>query len=213
VQVYENIFLLDGIDFDSNIYIIDGELLIDTGTGLFFKEVKKEILDLGYDKDKIKTIINTHAHYDHVGGNSKFRDWLGAKILAHGKDADLIETGKTFADLFDKKPEESKIDKRLSDGDIIRTKNFEFKVIHTPGHSPGSICLYDKVSGVLISGDTVFSEGIGRTDLPGGSMDDMINSLRTLSKLKINYIFPGHGEIRDNGIDVLFKQLLTRYTR
>jgi glyoxylase-like metal-dependent hydrolase (beta-lactamase superfamily II) len=83
-----------------------------------------------------------------------------------------------------------KVEKKLKEGDEI----FGFKVLHTPGHTKGSICLLDAKDKILISGDTIFADGVGRTDLPGGSEEDMEKSLEKLSSLKIEKILPGHGE-------------------
>jgi len=210
MQVFKNIFLIDGVDYDSNIYIVDGAIVVDAGTGNFFKEIKDEIKNLGLDPVKLKTLINTHAHFDHVGGNKKFKDWLGIRIMAYQSDAKQIEQGEVLSELFKTKFEKVSVDSVLHEGDVLKTKNFSFEVIHTPGHTPGSICLYEKSKGILISGDTVFSDGIGRTDLPGGSPRDMANSLKRLSKLKINYIFPGHGSVRTEKIGALFKQVLSK---
>lgn len=213
MQAYKNIFLLDGIDYDSNIYLVDGEILVDTGTGKFFNEIKKEIIDLGVDLPRLKLIVNTHAHFDHVGGNESFKKWLKANILIHRADAGLLERGEVAADLFGLKIGGIKVDRQLEDGDFLKTRHFNFKVIHSPGHTKGSICLYDKSSKILISGDTIFADGVGRTDLPGGDRKEMAASIEKISKLKVKHIFPGHGKMRSSGLGVLFKQLLTRYTK
>ncbi|MFC2143079.1 MBL fold metallo-hydrolase, partial [Candidatus Aenigmatarchaeota archaeon] len=158
---------------DSNIYIIDGEIIIDTGTGLFFSEIKERIRKK-YDTTKIKKIINTHCHFDHTGGNKKFRDWLRADIHIHIADKQSLETGvDTLSEMFGKRARTTTTDKVLKGGNVFETQNFKFVVISTPGHTPGSICLYDKKSKVMLTGDTVFDNAIGRTDLPGGNEEDI----------------------------------------
>ncbi len=211
MQVYKGIILMGGVGYDSNIYIVDGELIIDTGTGLFFSEIKEEIENLGYKLDKLKTIINTHAHSDHTGGNKKFRDWLKADVAIHEADRQSIENGKgTMAKEFGLNAKAITVDKALRNGDRVKTKNFSFEVIHTPGHTIGSICLYDKKKKILISGDTLFADGIGRTDMPTGSSEDMHKSLLKLSKHSVTYLLPGHGMPKITGVDFLIKQMINQ---
>ncbi|MFH1630945.1 MAG: MBL fold metallo-hydrolase [Candidatus Aenigmatarchaeota archaeon] len=210
MQVFENIFLVGGDAYDSNIYVIDGEVIVDTGTGEFFTKIKQSIIDIGIDE--LRVIVNTHAHYDHVGGNGNFKEWLPTvEFVAHTADADHIERGEIVAELFGKNLTGSKIDERLEDGDVLRTKHFNFVVVHTPGHTKGSICLYESSKKILISGDTIFADGIGRTDLSGGSMGDMLESIKRLSKLDIDILLPGHGDIKVKGIKALFDRLIKRY--
>ncbi|RLI96474.1 MAG: MBL fold metallo-hydrolase [Candidatus Aenigmatarchaeota archaeon] len=209
MQVYKGIYLLDGVGFDSNIYVIDGEVIVDTGTGAFFKETKEEMLRLGLKPKRFKLIINTHCHFDHTGGDKKFRDWLKAKIAIHKKDRKSLETGKnTLAELFDEKARSITADIELDKKDVIKTKNFSFEIIATPGHTPGSICLYEKKKRILISGDTIFTDGIGRTDYPGGSKRELINSIEKLAKLRVDCLLPGHGMPKTVGAGVLIKQIL-----
>ncbi|MBI5061149.1 MAG: MBL fold metallo-hydrolase [Candidatus Aenigmarchaeota archaeon] len=203
MQIIKGIDLIKGYGYDSNVYLIE-DLLIDTGTGLSFAEMKKSVPDAS----KIKTIVNTHHHFDHSGGDNKFRDWTKAEIAVHASDKDALENGETLAEMFNTLARVITVDRVLADGDILKTSNFTFRVVLTPGHTPGSICLYDKNKKVLISGDTLFSDAIGRTDLPGGNSDEMKNSLQKLSKLDINYLLPGHGEPKIGGVNFLVKQVL-----
>jgi len=202
---------MGGVGHDSNIYLIDNELLVDTGTGVFFPQMKEEILNLGIDPKKIKMIVNTHCHFDHTGADKKFRDFLKAKIAIHKADKKALETGDgTLAEMFGQTPRAITVDKTLKDGSKIKTKNFTFEVISTPGHTPGSICLYERDKGILISGDTLFADGVGRTDLPGGDKKAMKKSIKRLSELKIKYLLPGHGMPKMSGVDFLIKQILIR---
>lgn len=207
MQVMNGIDLFGGTGKESNTYLIDSEVLVDTGTGQFFPDIKKEIT-YHFDYTGIRTIVNTHFHFDHSGGNKKFRDWLKASVACHPADAKAIETGKTFAELFNDSARIVTVDKLLRNGATIKTENFSFEVIHTPGHTPGSICLYDKDKHVLISGDTLFDSAIGRTDLAGGSSEQMIESLKKLSGLRIDYLLPGHGPPKMGGISFLIKQMI-----
>src|SRR3972149_11034169 len=94
MQAYKGIEMFPGTENDANIYLIDEELLIDTGTGEYFREIKKTIAD-SFDTARIKTIINTNNHFDHAGGDKKFRDWLKAQIVIHVDDRKKLESGET----------------------------------------------------------------------------------------------------------------------
>ncbi len=192
-------------DSDSNIYLI-GDTAIDSGTGMNFtrlipllKTQKKSLAD-------IKQVINTHGHFDHIGGNGYF---LNAQIAVHEKDADIVEKGDaqaSVADFFDGKLKPMKVHRKLREGDVIAVGKYSFTVIHTPGHTPGSICLYDRKNRILVSGDTVFSDGVGRTDLPGGDEEQLHESIEKLKGLDVKVILPGHGEpVLNNG-----KQAISR---
>ncbi len=199
-----NIEMVEGVGNECNIYVIDGEVIVDTGTGTPFSDIKPEIEK--YIKNA-RMIVNTHCHFDHVGGNKKFRDWLHVQIAVHEKDKAAIETGAgTMAEAFGCAYRTMTVDKTLRDGSAIKTKNFSFEVVHTPGHTPGSICLYDKKKKILISGDTLFEDNIGRTDL-GGSREQMKKSLGRLAELDIEYLLPGHGSIKIGGIHFLIRQM------
>ncbi|MBN2330275.1 MAG: MBL fold metallo-hydrolase [Candidatus Aenigmarchaeota archaeon] len=173
---------------DSNIYVI-GNSVIDAGTGFNFTRLMSMFSAMKRDMGSIEWVINTHGHFDHVGGNGYF---LNAKVAIHELDAPILERGDpelSFSDFFNGRMHARHVDRKLHDGDEISG----LRVVHTPGHSPGSICLYDEKSRVLFSGDTIFAEGIGRTDLPGGSELDLKNSIEKLRGLKIDKLLPGHG--------------------
>jgi glyoxylase-like metal-dependent hydrolase (beta-lactamase superfamily II) len=124
-----------------------------------------------------------------------------------------LENGSNLAEMFGAVSRTITVDRSLRDKNVIKTQNFSFEVVHTPGHTPGSICLYDKMKKILISGDTLFEDSIGRTDLQGGNKQDMQKSLQRLSKLDINYLLPGHGEPKIGGINFLIKQVLAGTVR
>ncbi|HLC67697.1 MAG TPA: MBL fold metallo-hydrolase [archaeon] len=205
MQVCKDIEVLGGTNSDCNIYLVDGTLLVDAGTGNYFGDTKKEIELLGAHP---KTLVNTHCHFDHIGGNKKFRDWLKLEIAVHPADRKAVETGEgALAEMFGHTYRIMTVDRLLRNGSTIKTKNFNFEVISTPGHTPGSICLYDKTKKILISGDTVFDGAIGRTDL-GGDKEQMIDSLKKLSQLEVDYLLPGHGSPKIGGVNFMIKQML-----
>ncbi len=206
MKVYRGIELLGGVEPDCNVYLVDSELLVDAGTGLHFAEMRGQIESL-CDPGGIKLLVNTHCHFDHTGGSKKFRDWLKLHVAIHTADRKALETGQTLAELFGQQARIMTLDKVLRTGGTVGTANFNFEVIHTPGHTPGSVCLYEKEKKILVSGDTLFDNAVGRTDLPGGDYDQLMNSLKDLSKLSVEYLLPGHGSPKKGGVDFLIKQM------
>ena len=142
-------------------------------------------------------IINTHLHIDHAIGNIKAAELFDAPISAHKDDEFLGERMKQQAQMFgiSEKVAEVSINSYLTDGDIINIGEGELSVLHVPGHSPGGIALYDKKDGFVISGDSLFAGSIGRTDLPGGDMTTLLNSVKSklLTLPDSTIVYPGHG--------------------
>ena len=139
-----------------------------------------------------KYIVNTHSHIDHVMGNKEMVRRTGAKIIIHEADAPgLADTPQHLLDMFGAEPSPP-ADMLVSDGDMIKIGKVALKVIHTPGHTPGGMCLF--IDGMVFTGDSLFVGSIGRTDLPGCSHEDLENSIRTkLYKLPgETVVFPGH---------------------
>ncbi len=183
--------MIEGRGFDSNIYVFE-DVIVDTGTGQNMNYILNSLKKANYDSNDLSLIVNTHNHYDHIGGNA----YLDLKVAMHQEDAKALEEGDektTAASMFGKSLNKMKVDLQLQEGDKIR----DFEVLHTPGHTIGGICLYNGET--LISGDTVFADGgFGRVDL-GGNMDSMKKSLKRLSELEINYLLPGHGPCTSEG--------------
>jgi hydroxyacylglutathione hydrolase len=173
-------------------------------------EISREaiVIDPGDDVSKIiaivernhltvKMIVITHAHIDHIGGAEKLRAHTGAPVYMHEADKMLSDRlDMQAAWLGIKTPRDPGIDKPAREGDIIRAGSIEAHVLHTPGHTPGSISLYLPLENKIIAGDTLFQGSVGRTDLPGGDTAQISRSIRaklyTLPEETI--VFPGHGD-------------------
>jgi hydroxyacylglutathione hydrolase len=202
-----DVVLIQLSSVDSNIYMA-GDTVIDTGTGFNFTRLHTILRVLKKDFKSVKHVINTHGHFDHIGGNGYF---LAADLAIHQADAPIIEDAhieRSWADYFDGKLKPRKVDRKLKEGDMVQAGPLNLRVLHTPGHSPGSICLHDESKGVLFSGDAVFSDGVGRTDGVGCSEADMVRTLDRLSQLSFKTLLPGHGEAVKDGADKAFRQML-----
>jgi len=176
----------------SNCYILgdNGEgAVIDPGAGT--DEILKTADDAGL---KIKYIMLTHAHLDHMLSMDTLREKTGAKVLVHeGDAAALPDSRANGAALFGSNKTFKGADGTLKDGDIIEVGGLKLEIIHTPGHTPGGICI--KVDNCIFTGDTLFRMSVGRTDLGRGDYDDLMDSLKNkLMKLDDNLVvYPGHG--------------------
>jgi hydroxyacylglutathione hydrolase len=174
-------------------------LVIDPGD-----EVSRILDLLGRHKLTVKAIVSTHAHIDHVGGLSKLHKYTGAPVMMHREDLPLYQAMDVQAAFLGVMPPElTEVHQLLTDGDVLPWGSLQAQVIHTPGHTPGSVSLYmpqesgkiTLASPQLFAGDTLFAGSIGRTDLWGGSMEAILDSLRgkLMALPEETIVHPGHG--------------------
>ena len=160
--------------------------------GVENKAEAEEILNfIKQNSFNIKYIINTHGHPDHISGNVIMKEAAGAPILIHENDAKRVQA-----------------DRKLRDGDVLQVGNFKLVVLHTPGHTKDGICLLG--DNVVFTGDTLFAGSIGRTDFPGGSFQDLIQSIKTkLLPLPDSFkVYPGHESFTTIGDEKKFNPFL-----
>jgi glyoxylase-like metal-dependent hydrolase (beta-lactamase superfamily II) len=180
---------------NANTVFIDGAVptLIDPGHARLFSIAASAAARDGVDIGRPKLILFTHGHPDHIEATELFDDDV---LRGIGKEeyAYMQQEGRELFLASGAQPPARPFKLLLKEGPLVLGQR-TFLVIETPGHSPGSICLYEPKEKVLISGDTVFYLGVGRTDLPGGDPDRLAASVKKLSTLDVEYLLPGHGEM------------------
>jgi len=170
------------------------------------------LLSLADSELKVKYIINTHGHFDHVCGNGKMKDATGADILIHPLDAPMLGMLSSNAAVFGISVENSPpCDQTIEEGETISFGNISLKVTHTPGHTPGGISLY--TDGIVFVGDTLFAGSIGRTDFPGGDFDTLISSIKTkLFNMEDDMrVLSGHGPETSIGKEKRFNPFVGQF--
>lgn len=197
-MIFKRLKLNVGDSHITNCYIIEDEktketMIVDPGA-----EVHKVIEMVKIIDGKVKYIVLTHCHADHIGAVEEVKKELGGKILIHRDDAEgLCNIGISLTELVGIPNVSLEADSRLDDGDVIHIGELEFRIIHTPGHTKGGISLYCEQEKLLLSGDTLFRGTWGRTDLPTGSAKSIMQSIT--NKLLIlpedTIIYPGHRKI------------------
>lgn len=183
-------------EIEENCYIADVgnglAVAVDPGDG------GERIYNIANEHDlKISAILLTHGHFDHIGGLVELYRLTGADVYIHGSDIEMLKYPQLnlSSTMSDKLISAEVPVKRISGGEVLTFGNTSFSVLHTPGHTQGCVC-YDADDAVF-TGDTVFSNGYGRTDFPGGSMLQLRNSIRMLkSTIAGKTIYPGHGETK-----------------
>ena len=165
------------------------------------------IIDPGADADeieaavkenglKVRCVLNTHGHFDHVGADAAMKAAFGAPVAIHPDDAPLMADAHEHGIFFGvETPKQAAPDILLEDGQSVEFGPLKFKVIHTPGHTRGGVCLYLEGAKALFTGDTLFAGSVGRTDFEGGSMDELMSSIsrKLLSLDDKVMVLPGHG--------------------
>lgn len=180
--------------FEENCYLAIDEptgeaLIIDPGS-----QAKSIIQWVKEEKCKVKYVINTHGHSDHIGANTEVCNEFGVKLGIHPLDAPMLTDAKLNLSTYWGEPILSKkADFFLNENDVVKCGDSELRVVHTPGHTPGGICLVGEK--IIFSGDSLFADSIGRTDFPGGSTVALIKSLKE-KILPLDgsiIVYPGHG--------------------
>lgn len=179
----------------TNCYVVGCEetkkgVIIDPGGDpeLILAEVKRHGLTIQY-------VLNTHAHFDHTEANGAVMKATGAPLALHPADRPILEAAGGAA-LFGLRADPSPPpDVELHHGDILEVGKLRFQVLHTPGHTPGHVCFYEPTEGVLFDGDVLFYRGVGRTDLPGGSWQQLVHSIEQVLFLLPDdtVVYSGHG--------------------
>ena len=187
---------VSGAAFDGNVYLILDQkpILVDAGmmAAPTLRNIKKLI-----DPAKIEKIVLTHCHHDHSGAAPELKAATGARLLLSEKEVGAVgDDLASVAYLFGQQAPQYEVDQTLKEGMVLDTGEWKLEVMETPGHSQGSLCLYEPRAKVLFSGDTVFPDGnIGRTDMYGGSTPDLVASIERLTGLDVEIMYPGHMEI------------------
>lgn len=175
-------------------------------------EADRILLSLAESELKVKYIINTHGHFDHVSANGKMKEATGADLLIHPLDAPMLGMLSSNAAVFGISVANSPpCDRTIEEGEMVSFGDFTFNVIHTPGHTPGGISLYS--DGIIFVGDTLFAGSIGRTDFPGGDFDTLIASIKTkLFKLEDDVrVLSGHGPETSIGREKRFNPFVGQF--
>ena len=159
----------------------------------------------------LRFIVNTHGHWDHTADNVPLAAATGAPLCAHTWDATrLANPHLAIEDQPALQVPPSRADQGLQDGQELGVGSYAFTVLHTPGHTPGSVCLYESSAGVLFTGDTLLRQAVGRTDFAGGNASQLARSLKRLAQLpEETRVYPGHGLSTTIGDEKWLLQLAT----
>jgi len=215
-EIGKNLFVFYPSNIGSNVYILCGKkiALIDSSIKENERDIIEALSSLKIEPHEVSYLLFTHAHADHIGCSHLFKN---AKKYMHSADAEYVELQDAHYTLSSITSQEEfpNIDTKLEDGNVIKIDPFVLKVIHTPGHTRGSVCFYDERQKLLFSGDTLFMDSCGRTDLPGGDEEQLIDSLLKIKFLDFKLLLPGHGVIFKGNqvanIDAILKSLKAKY--
>ncbi|MBN1662704.1 MAG: MBL fold metallo-hydrolase [Deltaproteobacteria bacterium] len=186
MEVFQGLhaFIWQSYPQNCNTYFIDGnkKILIDPGFAQLFSHVETELADLNMTVDNIDVVMATHGHPDHVDAWGLFHK--PTLFAMNDEEYEFVDGGHYF----------DKPDILLGDGELAIGDQM-FQVIVTPGHSPGSVCLYWPAAKALFSGDLIFNRNIGRSDLMGGDFELLKESIKKIARIDCEYLLPGHGDI------------------
>ncbi|MDY7031842.1 MAG: MBL fold metallo-hydrolase [Thermodesulfobacteriota bacterium] len=201
-EIHPNIFWVRGIGSSSHSYLIRGDyknILIDSGVDGNFEVLQKSLLLLGFKVRDIDIVINTHDHFDHMGANRYFQEH--SIIAAHRFAATKLVSQDSFVTHYqssDLNEPSLKVYLWLENRSRFDLGNYSLEVVHTPGHTSGSICIYEITKKILFSSDTLFAGGTLSYISESGSLGDYIDSIALLETRKVQNIYPGHGEISES---------------
>lgn len=199
IEIYPNIYQIVGRNRAAHAYVVRGlrkNVLIDTGLPTTTAHFERCLGEIGLSRSDIKIVVLTHEHIDHAGGTPYFAG--NAVIAAHRLAANKLVLKDEFALMnraFDEEAGDFEIDFLVDEGATIDLGNFELQIMHTPGHCSGAICIYEPNHRLLFSGDTIMGNGILGGVLGSGNVSDYIHSLKRLSSLRIEHLYPGHGKL------------------
>lgn len=185
-----------------NTYLIDGptRVLIDPGHLRLFDHVRRSLEALNLGIENVGLVLGTHAHPDHLESVRLFKP-MPALFAIHPEDWRMVQSMESQLTAMGLSLEDIAPDFFVTEGRLsVETLNFE--VYHTPGHSPGSVSYHWPEAKALFTGDLIFKEGLGRTDIPGGDGTSLKKSIRRMADLDLEYIFPGHGEVISGKDDI-----------
>ncbi len=217
LEVCPGVFQIPARRPSCNVYLIVGTyktVMIDSGIDSSFGDLKDALNDIGFAPADVDLVVNTHEHFDHIGGNKYF---YRTAIIAAGRLAAAKITEKdeyvTMYSSFSADYRYTKPQLWFESGAFIDLENAKLEVINTPGHTSGCICIYEEYNKLLFSGDTVFAHGTLSAIAPSGSAGDYVHSMDVLNTKKIERLFPGHGSLSQTpskDIDCAVKNAKTR---
>lgn len=202
IELQDNIFMIRGVDKSSHSYVVKGDrmnILIDSGIDSKFSFLQKSLLKIGLKVRDIDVVVNTHEHFDHIGANRYFQE--SAIIAAHRFAATKMAVNDKYVTLYqsgDANELSLYVHLWLESKSRFDLGNYTLDIIHTPGHTSGSICIYETSKKFLFTGDMIFAGGVLSYIAESGSVGDYINSIMSLNTRRIEQIYPGHGKISDN---------------
>jgi glyoxylase-like metal-dependent hydrolase (beta-lactamase superfamily II) len=199
IEIFPNVYQILGRNRSAHAYLIRGthkNVLIDSCLPNAYDYIVECLAEVGLAPEDIDMVLLTHEHIDHAGSAPFFGKH--AIIAAHRLAANKLTMRDEFVVMnkaFNEVADNFHLDLLLTDDTTVNLGNFELQVIHTPGHCSGAICFYEPINGLLFSGDVVMADGIVGGVLQSGNISDYIYSLKRLSTLRVEHLYPGHGKI------------------